>query len=118
MDKLLWETGDNIVASEELLNDIKVHLEIIYDKMPSGRTGCSCLPFHFTERRTASAVCVLANYVKINEIITSCTKSITQFTFYSRMPVQYVLGEWDFQDLTLKMKPPVFIPRPETEASY
>uniref|UniRef100_A0A8D0FZQ4 peptide chain release factor N(5)-glutamine methyltransferase n=1 Tax=Sphenodon punctatus TaxID=8508 RepID=A0A8D0FZQ4_SPHPU len=32
-----------------------------------------------------------------------------------RMPVQYVLGEWDFQDLTLKMKPPVFIPRPETE---
>ncbi|XP_025030141.1 hemK methyltransferase family member 1-like [Python bivittatus] len=34
-----------------------------------------------------------------------------------RMPVQYVLGEWDFRDLTLKMKPPVFIPRPETEAS-
>nr|XP_020644445.1 hemK methyltransferase family member 1 [Pogona vitticeps]XP_020644455.1 hemK methyltransferase family member 1 [Pogona vitticeps]XP_020644462.1 hemK methyltransferase family member 1 [Pogona vitticeps] len=32
-----------------------------------------------------------------------------------RMPVQYVLGEWDFQDLTLKMEPPVFIPRPETE---
>ncbi|NXS44191.1 HEMK1 methyltransferase, partial [Balaeniceps rex] len=32
-----------------------------------------------------------------------------------RMPVQYVLGEWDFQDLTLKMRPPVFIPRPETE---
>ncbi|XP_042304756.1 MTRF1L release factor glutamine methyltransferase isoform X2 [Sceloporus undulatus] len=32
-----------------------------------------------------------------------------------RMPVQYVLGEWDFHDLTLKMKPPVFIPRPETE---
>ncbi|XP_061314268.1 MTRF1L release factor glutamine methyltransferase isoform X1 [Pezoporus flaviventris] len=32
-----------------------------------------------------------------------------------RMPVQYVLGEWDFRDLTLKMRPPVFIPRPETE---
>uniref|UniRef100_A0A8C6IP15 Release factor glutamine methyltransferase N-terminal domain-containing protein n=1 Tax=Melopsittacus undulatus TaxID=13146 RepID=A0A8C6IP15_MELUD len=32
-----------------------------------------------------------------------------------RMPVQYILGEWDFQDLTLKMRPPVFIPRPETE---
>ncbi|NXP52745.1 HEMK1 methyltransferase, partial [Heliornis fulica] len=32
-----------------------------------------------------------------------------------RMPVQYVLGEWDFQDLTLTMRPPVFIPRPETE---
>lgn len=34
------------------------------------------------------------------------------------MPVQYVLGEWDFQDLTLKMKPPVFIPRPETEVKH
>ncbi|XP_068013935.1 MTRF1L release factor glutamine methyltransferase isoform X4 [Melanerpes formicivorus] len=32
-----------------------------------------------------------------------------------RMPLQYVIGEWDFQDLTLKMRPPVFIPRPETE---
>ncbi|XP_013977664.1 MTRF1L release factor glutamine methyltransferase isoform X2 [Canis lupus baileyi] len=33
-----------------------------------------------------------------------------------RMPVQYILGEWDFQGLSLKMAPPVFIPRPETES--
>ncbi|XP_070699379.1 MTRF1L release factor glutamine methyltransferase isoform X2 [Pempheris klunzingeri] len=33
----------------------------------------------------------------------------------SRMPVQYVIEEWDFRGLTLKMRPPVFIPRPETE---
>ncbi|XP_058415423.1 MTRF1L release factor glutamine methyltransferase isoform X2 [Diceros bicornis minor] len=33
-----------------------------------------------------------------------------------RMPVQYILGEWDFQGLNLKMVPPVFIPRPETES--
>ncbi|XP_037534662.1 MTRF1L release factor glutamine methyltransferase [Nematolebias whitei] len=33
----------------------------------------------------------------------------------SRMPVQYIIEEWDFRDLTLKMRPPVFIPRPETE---
>ncbi|XP_069500162.1 MTRF1L release factor glutamine methyltransferase isoform X1 [Ambystoma mexicanum] len=32
-----------------------------------------------------------------------------------RMPVQYVIGEWDFGGMTLKMRPPVFIPRPETE---
>uniref|UniRef100_W5K4M5 peptide chain release factor N(5)-glutamine methyltransferase n=1 Tax=Astyanax mexicanus TaxID=7994 RepID=W5K4M5_ASTMX len=38
-----------------------------------------------------------------------CSKRLT------RMPVQYVIEEWDFRDLTLKMKPPVFIPRPETE---
>lgn len=34
-----------------------------------------------------------------------------------RMPVQYILGEWDFHGLSLKMVPPVFIPRPETEVS-
>ncbi|XP_078269962.1 MTRF1L release factor glutamine methyltransferase isoform X2 [Rhinoraja longicauda] len=32
------------------------------------------------------------------------------------MPIQYVIEEWDFRDLTLKIKPPVFIPRPETES--
>lgn len=31
------------------------------------------------------------------------------------MPLQYIIGEWQFRDLTLKMVPPVFIPRPETE---
>lgn len=33
----------------------------------------------------------------------------------ARMPIQYIVGEWDFRDLTLLMQPPVFIPRPETE---
>jgi len=28
---------------------------------------------------------------------------------------QYIIGNWDFLDLTLKLRPPVFIPRPETE---
>lgn len=32
-----------------------------------------------------------------------------------RVPIQYIIGEWDFLDLTLQMRPPVFIPRPETE---
>ncbi len=33
----------------------------------------------------------------------------------ARMPVQYILQEWDFRRLSLRMRPPVFIPRPETE---
>lgn len=32
-----------------------------------------------------------------------------------REPVQYIVGEWDFHDITLNVKPPVLIPRPETE---
>ena len=33
----------------------------------------------------------------------------------ARMPIQYILKEWSFRNLELKMRPPVFIPRPETE---
>lgn len=32
-----------------------------------------------------------------------------------RTPVQYLLGEWDFHHITLAVRPPVLIPRPETE---
>ncbi|GFS17821.1 hemK methyltransferase family member 1 [Elysia marginata] len=44
-----------------------------------------------------------------DQVNSLCKKRLT------RMPVQYILGEWDFQDVTLKMKAPVLIPRPETE---
>jgi len=33
----------------------------------------------------------------------------------ARMPIQYIIGNWDFHSITLKVRPPVFIPRPETE---
>ncbi|XP_068244459.1 MTRF1L release factor glutamine methyltransferase-like [Palaemon carinicauda] len=33
----------------------------------------------------------------------------------ARMPVQYIVGNWDFHSVTIKLRPPVFIPRPETE---
>jgi len=33
----------------------------------------------------------------------------------ARMPIQYILGNWDFHNITLDLHPPVFIPRPETE---
>ncbi|KAL1515268.1 hypothetical protein AB1Y20_001900 [Prymnesium parvum] len=32
-----------------------------------------------------------------------------------RVPVQYILGDWDFHELTLALAAPVLIPRPETE---
>ena len=31
------------------------------------------------------------------------------------MPVQYIVGDWEFCDVTLRLRPPVLIPRPETE---
>jgi len=33
----------------------------------------------------------------------------------NRMPVQYIVGDWDFDNISVKLQPPVFIPRPETE---
>nr|ALS04392.1 HemK methyltransferase family member [Acartia pacifica] len=33
----------------------------------------------------------------------------------ARVPLQYIAGNWDFRQLTLQVRPPVFIPRPETE---
>ena len=33
----------------------------------------------------------------------------------ARMPLQYIIGNWDFHSVTLSVRPPVFIPRPETE---
>lgn len=32
-----------------------------------------------------------------------------------RVPLQYLVGHWDFRHLTLELCPPVLIPRPETE---
>ena len=32
-----------------------------------------------------------------------------------RWPVQYLLGEWDFHGVNLLLRPPVLVPRPETE---
>ncbi|CAN8076757.1 unnamed protein product [Agarophyton chilense] len=32
-----------------------------------------------------------------------------------RTPIQYLVGDWDFHSITLLVRPPVLIPRPETE---
>ena len=48
-------------------------------------------------------------------------RSLKNFHFltdiFCSVPIQYILKEWDFRDVCLKMRAPVFIPRPETEVN-
>lgn len=51
----------------------------------------------------------MLNEVQLKEFEKLCEARL------ARMPIQYIVGEWDFCDIKLKVWPPVFIPRPETE---
>jgi release factor glutamine methyltransferase len=71
-------------------------------------------------RLLISAAMGQRNLPEKNQIMTS--EQIDRFDEYCdlritrRTPVQYIIGEWDFYNLVgLKMRPPVLIPRPETE---
>lgn len=60
---------------------------------------------------------VRANPDRANRIV---QRNLNQLNDYCqkrahRLPVQYILGKWNFRDVPLQMCPPVFIPRPETE---
>lgn len=50
----------------------------------------------------------------LNETQIACVKRFRECRL-AHMPIQYIVQEWDFRGLTLTLRPPVFIPRPETE---
>jgi release factor glutamine methyltransferase len=50
----------------------------------------------------------------LSEPVRSCFEQMCSQRL-ARQPVQYILGDWDFHELTLQMRAPVLIPRPETE---
>ncbi|GAB1598208.1 MTRF1L release factor glutamine methyltransferase-like [Argonauta hians] len=73
-----------------------------------------------------SAELIIANTFQLpelNNMLSSVTLTPDQVSHVkmkcekrmNRIPLQYILGECNFYDLTLKMQPPVFIPQPETE---
>uniref|UniRef100_F7B9I4 peptide chain release factor N(5)-glutamine methyltransferase n=1 Tax=Monodelphis domestica TaxID=13616 RepID=F7B9I4_MONDO len=82
--------------------------------VPEARESSEYIVAHVLGAKTfqslsASQRCAPITDLQQEQIGELCTRRL------QRMPVQYVIGEWDFQGLTLKMTPPVFIPRPETE---
>ncbi|XP_053384243.1 MTRF1L release factor glutamine methyltransferase-like isoform X2 [Mercenaria mercenaria] len=60
----------------------------------------------------------MKNVTDMNFIPSECTQRKIEEMCKERMkrkPVQYIIGEWTFHDMTLEMRPPVFIPRRTTE---
>lgn len=60
----------------------------------------------------AEALGVAKNFGKreIDTFISLCQERAVK-----RVPIQYLVGDWDFHHITLLVRPPVLIPRPETE---
>ncbi|XP_074139443.1 MTRF1L release factor glutamine methyltransferase isoform X1 [Sminthopsis crassicaudata] len=92
------------------------HWAQLFEKrgVPEARESSACIVAHVLGAKTFQSLPVSQRFASITDlqreqIAELCTRRL------QRMPVQYVIGEWDFQGLTLKMESPVFIPRPETE---
>lgn len=47
---------------------------------------------------------------ELNHFVSLCSQRLQH-----RTPIQYLVGEWDFHHISLHVRPPVLIPRPETE---
>ncbi|XP_038626901.1 MTRF1L release factor glutamine methyltransferase isoform X2 [Tachyglossus aculeatus] len=98
--------------------DLVNHWESVFEKnrIPEARESSEYIVSHVLGAKT---------FQSLNQRVDCCSTPLTAIQLtriqelstlrLQRMPVQYIFGEWDFQDLTLKMVPPVFIPRPETE---
>nr|XP_056718221.1 MTRF1L release factor glutamine methyltransferase [Euleptes europaea] len=102
----------DLVTAAELVS----HWQDVFEanEIPEAQASSEYIVSHVLGAKTfqslsASSISTPLSAKQQEQVQQLCAKRL------QRMPVQYVLGEWDFQDLTLKMKPPVFIPRPETE---
>ncbi|XP_055308117.1 MTRF1L release factor glutamine methyltransferase [Sitodiplosis mosellana] len=80
----------------EIENSIKYILEHVIEQKET-----------LTERKNDQKITLTKEQLNRFEQLCECRMA--------RMPVQYIIGEWDFCDLELKMRPPVFICRPESE---
>jgi len=99
----------NTVTVAEVLNN---WTNIFIEKgIPEASPSAEYIIAHILGKKTLNGNCgsIILTTPQVKRVNTLCKRRLL------RMPVQYILEEWDFHDLTLKMKAPVLIPRPETE---
>jgi release factor glutamine methyltransferase len=84
-------------------------------KVPEPEASAEWLAIHAFALSNQSRATIRRNPKLLNE------RDINRYTLLcrkralNRTPVQYLVGSWDFHNITLKLRPPVLIPRPETE---
>ncbi|KAM5292589.1 MTRF1L release factor glutamine methyltransferase isoform 2-T2 [Ctenodactylus gundi] len=101
-----------LLSATELVN----HWTEVFEKkdIPEARESSEYIVAHVLGAKTFQSLRPELRTQPLNPQQLQCIQELCSHRL-QRMPVQYILGEWDFQGLTLKMAPPVFIPRPETE---
>ncbi|XP_063104990.1 MTRF1L release factor glutamine methyltransferase isoform X2 [Cavia porcellus] len=108
----LWSTLHRLLNPTELVS----HWTGVFEKrgIPEARESSEYIVAHVLGAKTFQS---LQPVLWTQPLTPQQLQSVQELCSYrlQRMPVQYILGEWDFQGLSLKMTPPVFIPRPETE---
>ncbi|XP_067952081.1 MTRF1L release factor glutamine methyltransferase-like [Watersipora subatra] len=82
-----------------------------YRNVPEAEVSAELIVAHVLGSKTLAGIASwqIVSKSKIDRINELCALRLR------RIPVQYVIKEWDFRDLVLEMQPPVLIPRPETE---
>ncbi|XP_076985302.1 MTRF1L release factor glutamine methyltransferase isoform X2 [Tamandua tetradactyla] len=101
-----------LVSATELVS----HWTAVFEErgIPEARESSEYIIAHVLGARTFQSLRSALWTQPLNARQLQCIEELSNRRL-QRMPVQYILGEWDFQGLSLKMAPPVFIPRPETE---
>lgn len=78
--------------------------------IPDAKSSAQTLASHvYGQKLWATTKCTKLSSCQLAELHHLCEQRL------KRVPLQYIIGEWDFRDITLKLHPPVLIPRPETE---
>lgn len=101
-----------LLSATELVS----HWTAVFEKrgIPEARESSEYIVAHVLGAKTFQSLRPVLRMQPLTPWQLQCIQELSSCRL-QRMPVQYILGEWDFQGLSLKMAPPVFIPRPETE---
>ncbi|XP_063282691.1 MTRF1L release factor glutamine methyltransferase isoform X2 [Pelobates fuscus] len=95
---------------------LALHWQKVFEahKIPEARESSEILISHALGAKTFHSIPPSVSRCPVSADQLEHVESMGQQRL-QRVPVQYIIKEWDFLDMTLQMRPPVFIPRPETE---